>query len=204
MTKPKTTPTAKQYRPFTGFDSKVTIDQLPGLEQALHDALMPLAAILRDKAYWAPDLKPEATEYRSRDGFIPFSHNCGGMELRLHVPLCEQYEFSFLEFGECDECGQDTVDGIPQQCGYKGQECASESEDHLDAYMRIWLKFEGLDSDGLLNFYLVMEGGNGDAPYFRSKYLPTLFEASFTCRTLKGFKRASAKALRDLAKVVQS
>lgn len=195
MTKPQATKTKTLgYRPAQLSSSpKLTIDQVPGLAEALEAALEPIASALREHAYWNEQLKPEATEYRSRDGFIPYNHNCGGAELRLHVPKCESDSFNHLTFGECDDL----------ECDHE-QSCSYEDEGYLDAYMRIWLKFEGLDAQGRMEFYLVMEGGNNDAPYFRSKYLPTLFEASFSCRTLAGFKRAAAPALRALLKAVQS
>lgn len=181
------------------------LDEVPGLIEAMGHALAPLTLALKDQAYWASDLAPSPTEYKSRDGFIPYAHNKGGLELALHVPKCEEYDWGFLGFGECDECGKtQDAKGNLLQCGYQGQECALESDGHLDAFMRIWLKFEGLDEEGRLSFYLVMEGGNNDAPYFRSKHLPTLFERSFTCRTVAGFQRAAAPHIRALLVQVQS
>ena len=107
-----------------------------------------------------------------------------------------------MEFGECEECGD--AKKYPQgdhQCGYDGVECADESDGGLDAALRIWFKFEGLE-DGALKFYLYAGGGNGDAPYFRTKGEIDLFEASFECKSLGGLKRAAAKHVKALLKAM--
>lgn len=183
----------KQY-PF----SKVGLNEIQGLKPAMLRAVKPIQAWLKESIYW--DLcEPAESEYNSRDGFIPHSHNCGGLEFSVIIPSCERYEFDFLEFGECDECGKDTKAGDPLQCGYQGQECDSESEGHLDAKLRIWFKFEGLE-DGTMTFWLYAGGGNGDAPYFRTQYETDLFEASFTAKTLTEFKIQAARAVKRMIK----
>lgn len=188
----------KEY-PF----SKVGLNEVEGLTEVLTQALAPIETKLRESIYWHDKTTMiEPVEYKSRDGFIPHSHNCGGLAIDLVLPKCEEYEFGFLEFGECDECGTEALGldryGAPKQCGYNGDECASESNGHLDAHLRIWLKFEGIDADGLMEFYLVMSGGNGDAPYFREKYQPVLFETSFTAKSLAGVKRQASIAVKKL------
>ena len=47
-----------------------------------------------------------------------------------------------------------------------------------------------------------MSGGNGDAPYFREKYLSTLFEAEFSCKSPAGLKRAAAPHIKKLMKLI--
>lgn len=166
---------------------KVGANEVIGLKDAMAAAFTPVRDLLRSKAYWDQELEFQDAEYKSRDGFIPHSHNCGGLQLDLHVPECESYEWDFLEFGELTE--EYTRDVEPY-----------ENEGELDAFIRIWFKFEGVSDSGELEFYLVMSGGNDDAPYFRS--IPTLFEASFTCKSVAGVRRAAAKHVKALLKVM--
>lgn len=185
---------------------KIGVDEIVGLKQAMMEVMAPIQASIKDRIYWS-DVDLGEAEYKSRDGFIAHSHNCGGIMIREVIPKCEEYDFGFLEFGECDMCGTaECVNdkGEPIQCGYKGMECASESDGYLDAQLRIWLKFEGYDEEtGELSFYLYCGGGNGDAPYFRTKYESDLFEASFTCKSVAGLKRAASKHVKALLAVIK-
>lgn len=170
---------------------KIGIDEIVGLKQAMKQVMAPIRQALKDKIYWN-DCSLEESEYKSRDGFIPHSHNCGGIELMVIVPKCEEYAFKFLEFGECDddECNHD-------------ERCIYEDEGHLDAKLRIWLKFEGIDEETQsLQFYLYMGGGNDDAPYFRARCEADIFEAEFTCKSVAGLKRAASKHVKALLKIV--
>lgn len=181
---------------------KIGMKEVEGLEAAIRLAFKPVENLIRDKAYWSSDFLRQV-EYKSRDGFIPHSHNCGGLEIGLVVPKCEEYEFNFLEFGECEDCGD--AEKYPEgdhQCGYEGIECASDSDGHLDAYLKIWFKFEGINEDGELEFYINACGGNGDAPYFRVQHLSDIFEASFTCKSVAGLNRAASKHIKALVKVL--
>lgn len=178
----------------TGY--KVGSQEIAGMHAAMSEVLAPLLAALKDRIYWDDNLGFGPAEYKSRDGFIPHSHNKGGLELHTVIPKCEEYNFGFLEFGECEDCGE-------AQCGYHGQECGAESEGHLDAAFRVWLKFEGFNADGRMEFYLVASGGNGDAPYFREKHFTTLFERSFTARTLAEFRTRGARAVKALVRMIE-
>lgn len=190
-----------------GDSYKLGMNEVVGLRQAMLEVFQPVATHLNELDNWSGDdwFKIEDVEYKSRDGFIAHSHNCGGLELRAVVPKCGEYEFDFLEFGECDECGTPELGlnkhGEPAQCGYEGQECAHISDGHLDAQLRVWFKFEGLE-DGTLKFYICAGGGNGDAPYFRTKYESDLFEASFEAKSIQGIKRAASKHVKALLKVL--
>lgn len=174
---------------------KTGIKEIQGLEAVMRKVMTPVLTEIKDRIYWNDDLALEDTEYKSRDGFIPYSHNCGGIEISLIIPKCESYEFDFLEYGECDECNGET------QCGYNGQECAAESEGHLDAKLRVWFKFEGLEN-GEMSFYLYLGGGNGDAPYFRTKHEATIFETQFTAKTLKQVETKGTAAVKKLLKAM--
>jgi hypothetical protein len=181
---------------------KVGVNEIEGLADAMRNALAPVSEFLKGKVYW-DDCTVEPTEYKSRDGFIPYTDNCGGFEISLVIPKCESCEFDFLEFGECDECGKETdSDGHLMQCGYEGQECASDNEGHLDAHLRVWLKFEGLSDDGTMEFYLTCHGGNGDAPYFRTKYSVDIFETEFTAKSIAGVSRQAKIAVAKLLKKI--
>ena len=182
---------------------KIGMNEVVGLREALVETFKPVRDALRESAYWDRELEFEDAEYKSRDGFIPHSHNCGGLMLCMHVPYCEKYEFEYLSWNECDECGdaEKYPDG-GHRCGFEGIECGYESDGQLDAYIRIWFKFEGINEDGELEFYINASGGNEDAPYFRVKHLPDLFEASFTCKSVKGIKRAASKPIKALVALI--
>jgi hypothetical protein len=175
---------------------KIGLDEVVGLESVLRKILEPVRAHLNDLDNWSGDnwFQFETVEYKSRDGFIAHSHNCGGIEIRAIVPKCGEYNFDFLEFGEYEEQekGQSDED-------YDRQRDIEEYEGHLDAQLRVWLKFEGIE-DGTLKFYLYAGGGNGDAPYFRTKYETDLFEASFEVKSLAGIQRAASKHVKALIK----
>lgn len=177
--------------------SKVGIDEIQGLKQAMKVLMKPIQDILKQNIYWHEVELTEA-EYNSRDGFIPHSDNCGGIQIREHIPQCEQYEFDYLEFGQWDGehyCGDDKSNSC---------NCMYDDDGGYDAYLSIWFKFEGYDTTTKeLSFYLVMSGGNNDAPYFREQYLPTLFEASFTCKSVFELKRIATKHINKLIKVIK-
>jgi hypothetical protein len=166
--------------------SKVGINEVVGLKDAMARVVVPIVDHLKQGIYWDDGLGFEESEYRSRDGFMAYSHNCGGLELCTIIPKCEEYDFGFLEFGECD-----TPDDCVDNC------VCSSDEGHLDAKLRVWLKFEGI-SDGVMSFYLVLSGGNGDAPYFREKYSATYFEESFEAKSLLEFETNARGAISRL------
>jgi hypothetical protein len=172
---------------------KIGLNEIEGLKKTLREVVKPIQDALKNKIYWNECIFEES-DYLGRDGFIPYSHNCGGLEFTAIIPKCEEYDFNFLEFGEHDEdCNLNK----------KGEECTcGEHDGHLDAKLRVWLKFEGLDESNKLNFYLVLSGGNGDAPYFREKYSSTIFEADFTASSVKGVKRAASKHVKALLKTL--
>lgn len=179
---------------FTLIDNgnyKTCVDNVEGLMPAMHAAIEPVREWLKSRCYWT-DVDVTETEYKSRDGFIPYRDNCGGVQLLEIIPECEQYDFQFLEFGEHDaDC-----------CDPQSGDCSVSNEGHLDAKFRVWLKFEGVNDDGELEFYLYAGGGNGDAPYFRTKYEATIFEESFTARSIPEFKRRASGAVNRLLKAV--
>lgn len=173
---------------------KVGVNEVKGLREELIKVVEPIQDILRDKAYWDKYMIFEDSEYISRDGFIPHSDNHGGLEIGLHVPECEKYDFDFMGFGEWD--GEHYCDKTDtENC-----ECPFGSDGEYDAYMRIWLKFEGIQ-DGFMHFYLVMSGGNDDVPYFKS--IPTLFEAEFKCKTLSQISKVSKVHINKLVKMIK-
>ena len=172
---------------------KIGVDEVIGLKAEMLKLMKAVQKQIKRNVYWS-NVELEESEYKSRDGFIPYSHNNGGIQIIEVIPKCEEYSFGYLEFGECDECGV-------KQCGY--MECASESEGHLDAKLRVWLKFEGVNKEtGELDFYLYLGGGNGDAPYFRTHAEKTIFESEFSCKTVKGLIKAAHPHFKKLLKVM--
>ena len=170
---------------------KITVEHIPGLIKAMKESLQPIVDHIKKDMYWNDDFKPKETEYKRRDGFIPHSHNHGGVELTAIIPECERHDFSWLEFGECDGEGE---------CCEHG--CSCDDEGHLSAFFRLWLKFEGIDESGKMTFYINLSGGNGDAPYFRSQYLPNIFESEFTAKDIPTFKKRMNTQVKKLMKVM--
>lgn len=168
---------------------KIGMDEIEGMEKVLRTALEPVRQDFASCVYWG-DVEIESTEYKSRDGFIPHSNNCGGVSIELIIPKCEELDWGFLEFGECDgSCPPDEY-------------CSCDNEGHLSAKVRVWLKYEGVDGDGNHAFYLYMGGGNGDAPYFRTKDEKTIFERSFVANDLQALEREAKVAVSELLKVI--
>ena len=175
---------------------KTGVNEVDGLKDAMHQAMTPILDLIKSKVYWNDSLELNDSEYKSRDGFIPHRHNCGGVELTLIIPKCEEYEFGFLEFGQCD----------PEYCtchtGENDQGCELDIDGNNDAKLRVWLKFECIEN-GVMSFYLVLSGGNGDAPYFRETYSSTYFETEFNCKSLKSFETKAKTAISKLLKVMK-
>lgn len=167
---------------------KIGVDEVAGLMDELKRVMSPIRDALNEKAYWA-EIDFDSLEYKSRDGFIPYSHNCGGVELGLQVPECESLDWGFLEFGELTE-------------EYLRDDEPWENEGELDAYLRIILKFEGFDDAGNMQFYLNVSGGNNDAPYFRTAEMPDLFEAEFTCKKIEHIKMKARPYIRKILKMI--
>ncbi len=175
---------------------KIGVDEIEGLKAAMTEVMRPIQAAIKSKIYWS-DVSLDDAEYKSRDGFIPHSHNCGGIRITEIIPKCEESSFDFLEFGECEYYDDPE---FADSCGPNGSGCTCDDENHLSAKLAVWLKFEGLDDDGTLKFYLILHGGNNDAPYFRQS--KDIFGAEFTCKSVKGLKRAAAKHVKKLVKII--
>lgn len=163
---------------------KVGMDEIKGMRKALVETIKPIQEAIEDAMGGAIELFD--AEYKSRDGFIAHKHNCGGIRIELVIPKCMESSFNFLDFGSHDD-----------DCtALSGDECiCGEDDGYLDARLAVWLKFEGYDAlTGELSFYLIMHGGNQDAPYFRQSN--DYFEASFTCKSVQGIKKAASKHIK--------
>lgn len=169
----------------------VGIDEVVGLKDEMRSVFKKITNELNGRIYWGTLV--HESEYKRRDGFIPHSHNNGGLEISEVIPKCEEHEFDFLEFGDYDCKGN----SCPKD------ECNCNNDGELDSHLRIWFKFEGIDQETqALKFYLYMGGGNNDAPYYRSKYEPTIFEAEFEAKSVKGLSRAASSHVKSLIKVL--
>ncbi len=173
---------------------KIGVDEIEGLYDEMISTLTPVTKAIKDLAYWIDETPWTPSEYKSRDGFYAHSHNLGGPELYIVIPKCEEYNFDFLEFGDYEpqEKGQSDED-------YEESMQSEEGDGLLDAKLRVWLKLESIENN-TLSFYLVLEGGNDDAPYFRNT--PTIFEADFQCKSVKGLKRAASKHIKKLLNII--
>lgn len=173
---------------------KIGLDEVEGLKDAMNRALHPIVDSLQDRVYWS-SVAPIEAEYKSRDGFLAHSHNCGGLIIQEIIPECESRLFSFLEFGEWDGthyCSNPDIGDC---------ECCLAQDNEYDASLCIWFKFEGFNN-GMMQFYLVVSGGHNDAPYYREQYMPTLFESSFEAKTIKEFERKAKSHINKLLKFI--
>lgn len=164
---------------------KIGMDEVQGLEGVIRSLLKPVIKSLQDKIYWSGDIQPEPAEYLSRDGFIASKSNCGGLQFKAVIPRCEQGSFDFMDWNNCD---------------FNNEGESHECDDYCDGYLNIWFKFEGIEG-GIMKFYLVMSGGDQDAPYFRN--VTTLFEAEFTAKTFTELKRKGKTQINKLLKIVR-
>lgn len=170
--------------------SKVGVNEVEGLKDVMIEAIKPIQQAIQEHKYWG-EVELRETEYNSRDGFIAYGHNCGGIEISEIIPECERYNFEYIAFGECDD--EECIANHDNGCSYG-------DEGHLDAKLRVWLKFEGLNENDEMEFYLYLGGGNGDAPYFRTKDEATVFESQFTVKSLAEFKRVARMHVSKLLK----
>lgn len=160
---------------------KIGVNEVDGLKPLMIKLMKPLKTALKKNLYWS-DVNLHEAEYISRDGFIPHSHNAGGIEIFEVIPKSEEYDFGFLTFGDYDEEDEE-----------------HENDEGLEAALQIFFKFEGYDPETKkLSFYLVLSGGNNDAPYFRN--IPTLFETEFTAKSLAEVKNKGELAIKKLIK----
>lgn len=176
---------------------KIGMNEVQGLEASILKCLEPLKTVLKSKMYWIDNVTFERAEYESRSGFIPHAHNKGGLQFNAQIPECESSNFSAIEFGEMTD---DDYEGCETEEQRDERRESYSSEGHLDAYLSIWFKFEGFDSNGDMMFYLVASGGNEDAPYFRT--IPTLFEVEFKCKTLKQLERVGQQKVKSMIKKI--
>lgn len=176
---------------------KIGVEEIEGLEQAMRLIMAPVRKAVQEHVYWG-DVELSVTEYKSRDGFIPYSHNLGGIQLCEIIPECESGSFKFLTFGEWD--GEHYCDGTDKD----NCDCSTGTDGEYDARLRIWLKLESVDvTTGKMSFYLVVCGGNGDAPYFRTHSEETYLETEFSCKGLKGLSKAASKHIQKVLKLLK-
>ena len=169
---------------------KIGVDEIEGLKNAMRELMQPVRAALKNNIYWS-DVELNEAPYKSYDGFIPHAHNCGGVEIFEVIPECESDDFGYLEFGERDcetyECPED--------------ECLCDQDGGLDAALKIFFKFEGLDSDGVGSFYLVLHGGNNDAPYFRQSN--DVMECEFEASNINELNKNASKHIEKMIKLIK-
>jgi hypothetical protein len=151
----------------------------------MRELMEPVRRALKEHIYYS-DVDLESAEYKSRDGFSAHAHNCGGVCINEIIPKCEEYDFSYLKFGEynCAESGCDE------------SECLCDQDGALDAALKIWFKFEGNGE-----FYIILHGGNDDAPYFRKSQ--DIYEADFEAHSLDELRRKAAGPIGDLIRLIR-
>lgn len=142
----------------------------------------------------------EAFEFRRRDGFIPHSHNCGGLDLFADTTVAylmgsgehfgtviEQWTEDAWDDARKDLLERATEDG--ETVDVDSDEFYDDtyrycSDEYLGIAWRVRVMYEG---NGRLTVYA---GYDTDAPYyrFRGKFAH-LFEETIQFKTLSGLKR---------------
>ena len=182
-----------------GNSYKIGLHEVIGLKNAMTEVMQPLAEALNDAESWSGDgwFHLSEAEYKSRDGFIAHSHNCGGIMIEAIIPKCGEMDFSKLEFPEYSEREIGMTDDE-----YDRMRDSEDGEGYNDIHLRIWLKFEGFTRQGAMQFYLVADNDCNDAPYFRHRNSTTVFETSFNAMNFDTFKAKAKTALNNLKKAV--
>jgi hypothetical protein len=186
-----------------GNSYKIGMNEVVGLRESMLKVMKPLQEALQQAQGWgSPEdwFEMNDAEYTSRDGFIPHSHNCGGIQINQVIPECGSCDFPKLDFPEFEP----DHDGMTDK--ELDQQRDSESGDGLlDAHLRVWLKLESVEklTDGncLMKFYLVASNCT-EAPYFRHRTARDLYECEFHAVTLKQFENTAAKKIKELIKAV--
>jgi hypothetical protein len=181
-----------------GDSYKVGVDEVVGLERVMRHVLKPLLGALNDANSWSGDgwVKFDKAEYKSRDGFIPYAENCGGVLIDGVIPSCGISDFPGIEGNEFEPSSPTLTDDE-----YQAELESAEGEGHLDSHLRVFFKFEGFDDKGHMKFYLNAAYSN-EAPYFRHhKHSVDLFEVEFTASTLV---ELNAKAPKHVARCIKS
>jgi hypothetical protein len=177
---------------------KIGLNEVIGLKDAMREAMKPIQDLIKEKTYWIDEVEISESEYKSRDGFIPHSNNCGGLEIFQIIPKYELDNFDCIPVTECTEYDND---GNETDLG--NHEC----DENCDHSLRIWFKFEGIELQGegksVLKFWLYMGGGNDDAPHFRTKHEKTIFEYDFDAIDVKQFKFRAKEAVKKLTEVLK-
>ena len=187
-----------------GNSYKIGMDEVMGLENMLNQVVKPLQDILLKKVYWMNEVNFNKREYKSRDGFSAYSHNCGGIEFREVIPECEASSFNFLEFGEVDS---DDIDGYSSMSDEEKEIARDKEVDdsigYFDSALLIGISFEGFNKKGQLQFYIYLSGGNGDAPYFRTKSLTDIFDASISAYTMVDAQKKLTLQINKILKIIK-
>jgi len=152
------------FKQKDGHFNKIGLNEIVDLEKTMRLGLSGLLEFFQNRIYWNDGLNFEKIEYKARDGLIPHSNNLGGLQLFSVIPECECDGWN-LEFGQCEN--QDDEDS---QCITHGCEC-----EYLEAAVNVLFKIEEIENERIL-VYVNVSGGNGDAPYFRMKYLSDIYE----------------------------
>lgn len=186
-----------QVKIAQGDSYKIGLDEVVGLKLVLTSLMKPLQAALNEQQSWGSHdwFQITEAEYKSRDGFIPYNSNCGGLMIESVVPDWGQYDFQCLAWPEFTPSSESLTEEE------QDEERQSDSDGgQLDSYLRIFLKFEGFnEKTGAIQFYLNASTCD-EAPYFRLKYSKDLFESSFEAKTLVELHTKGKKHIAKLIK----
>lgn len=134
------------YMSLYAYKEKLYLDQQPEIESVIRDYIDSLAPYYTD-GYQIGKIEP--IECRSRDGFSPYSHNCGGFDKAWITDLCTVW-------GSGQGIGNITTDEA-----YKAQDEAAETFIKHDASDETKAVLSTLPADKH-NYHDLNELGHGD------------------------------------------
>lgn len=154
-------------------------------------------------------LSVEAFEFRRRDGFIPHSHNRGGLDLFIQTTVSSLMG-SGEHFGTAiEQWTEDSWDAARKDLLEQAKERGETVDTDSDSFYDDTYSYCNDDYEGVAWRVRVMYEGNGrltvyagydtDAPYYRfSGEYSHLFEQSITFKTLSGLKRQLERMTKKL------
>ena len=169
---------------------KQYLDENDMLNLTVKKSLGPLQDYLKNRMYWNSECELTPVECRSRDGFIPYSDNCGGYELHAVIPYCEHGDDSVLD-EYCFNAEGDLLDDF-------------DCDGNYDKGLYIIFKYEGVNEKNEHVFYVNCSYGNGDAPYFRTKHLPTIFENEIKGKSISVIKNKLDKTIKVMIETLKT
>lgn len=151
----------------------------------------------------------DALECRSRDGFIPYSHNKGGIgahayQSQLHAyiertgfdhadaVLDRYYQYTADYYAEANNLSKDVSTWSDDQRDEMEQGYAEDSESTV--FFKLQAMYQGINDDGMHSIDLSCMVNVSDAPYHRG--YDDIVEIELKFKTVAGLKKQLATVLK--------